>query len=467
MKALFCALLSAVTFARGGAAAVAGSATPPPTPLWETAAESILVHGALSEIPPGLRARAEECSGRAARFRPRLPPPGGPEGPEFWTAEKKRGLERDLVAFVSTPGIEDTAAAYAGRATLAYEWEGMADGPLAEAAFAKAYMESRPETPLAPYLALFLAHRYRCAFEILERGGDARGREDAARSYRSALRLALGADDPLIRFIADDMDGRPYLYLPAGRPPALETQPESAAAPCPESAFPGAITDPRAWALECFEVSAGPDAARPGSIAEIHADIDGDGADEILIGSAVDRGNAGGTHYVFHAGGPAFRYLGSVFLHPDAWKPLGPGLDGNPSLLRYRRLGPAEGLLETVVYDGRAFIVRSSEKVDAAGRDRARLCALLGISCESDSAAAATGTILTLRAALDLADAHVRNARIGLDAQHLRSAALRYDEAARASYWHLQWAWSTPRIGGEFGLRVYMNGRIVEARLGP
>jgi hypothetical protein len=76
---------------------------------------------------------------------------------------------------------------------------------------------------------------------------------------------------------------------------------------------------------------------------------------------------------------------------------------------------------------------------------------------------------LELRRALDLAEAYIARNRIDLSRQHLRSASLLYDNGIRKCgyYWHFQWAWTTPAMGGEYGLRVYMDGSILPERSGP
>jgi hypothetical protein len=76
---------------------------------------------------------------------------------------------------------------------------------------------------------------------------------------------------------------------------------------------------------------------------------------------------------------------------------------------------------------------------------------------------------LELRRALDLAESYIAANRVDLTRQHLRSARLLYDEGKRRRglYWHFQWAWTSPAIGGEYGLRVYMDGTILPERLGP
>ena len=76
---------------------------------------------------------------------------------------------------------------------------------------------------------------------------------------------------------------------------------------------------------------------------------------------------------------------------------------------------------------------------------------------------------LELRRAMDLAEAYIAGNRIDLSRQYLRSASLHYDSGIkkRGHYWHFQWAWRSPAMGGEYGLRVYMDGTILPERLGP
>lgn len=92
-------------------------------------------------------------------------------------------------------------------------------------------------------------------------------------------------------------------------------------------------------------------------------------------------------------------------------------------------------------------------------------------SLAADPGGSASGRepFLELRRALDLAEGYVVANRIDLSRQHLRSALLLYDEGKRrrGRYWHFQWAWTSPAMGGEYGLRVYMDGTILPERLGP
>lgn len=299
--------------------AAAAFRSPPGAILFGTILDSLAEPQFISRdrLAPEVLARVAEFASRAAAFRSRQAEIFAPPGPESWLLEKRRHLERDLIACGTGEGPGEEAAAYARTATLAYEWEGMSEGPLSEAAFAEEYLRVHPGTPLASYLGLFLAHRYRCAHEILAGTPDAAAREGARARYAFHLERALMDADPLARFVAADLRARPFLYL-------------------------------------------------------------------------ADAGEApGGTR---------------------------------PQALR-----------------------------DAHGAARFP----------------APGLALSLEQALDLADEYLKAGGIDLAGQFLHAVVLRYDETARDSYWHLQWKWSEPRLGGEFGLRVYMDGTIVQAWLGP
>ena len=75
---------------------------------------------------------------------------------------------------------------------------------------------------------------------------------------------------------------------------------------------------------------------------------------------------------------------------------------------------------------------------------------------------------LSAREALAIADRYVADHEVNLTEQHIGSIVLLFDETSKKRYyWHIQWRWSVPRIGGEYGLRIYMDGSVEEARLGP
>jgi hypothetical protein len=76
---------------------------------------------------------------------------------------------------------------------------------------------------------------------------------------------------------------------------------------------------------------------------------------------------------------------------------------------------------------------------------------------------------ITVSAAVVIAEQYAKEHRVSLDGQYIRCAELRYDSAPsrRDHYWLIQWAWSSPRIGGEYGVKVYMDGTVVPQPCGP
>ena len=135
--------------------------------------------------------------------------------------------------------LQREAAAYARNATLAYEWEGYPDGPLSEAKFANDYLAAHEHTVLRPYLELFLLDRYRAAFEaavyeiplagaeghkgfdgptaVAQRAaGYAAAQRLAAAKYREVWTRLATTTDPVVRAIADEIDGVAFIYLNVG-----------------------------------------------------------------------------------------------------------------------------------------------------------------------------------------------------------------------------------------------------------
>jgi hypothetical protein len=170
--------------------------------------------------------------GRAYRYVTRIPA-GLRDGPARSVWEGRQRLERFLVALTPLASARAEAVRYAASASLRYEWEGYADGPLDEAAYAEGYLRDHPRTALAPALNLILLHRYRCAFEavVFERtmwpSGSTISRDawdaeqdalkgKAADGYMRAWNRLQALNDVVIRAIAEDLDEQPFLYQNAG-----------------------------------------------------------------------------------------------------------------------------------------------------------------------------------------------------------------------------------------------------------
>jgi hypothetical protein len=160
-----------------------------------------------SAFSPKTKSRLEEYAERLDRFHSRLGNPPGSDQFELTVLFHIRvGIERGIVALVSKPGIEDAAAQFADRTRLFYEWEGMSDGPLTEAADAEYFLTSDSETPLKPFLFLFLLHRYRCAYECLVYEKNMEQAKKTAETYHALLVQARLQTDPLAVLAVDDLE---------------------------------------------------------------------------------------------------------------------------------------------------------------------------------------------------------------------------------------------------------------------
>jgi hypothetical protein len=194
-------------------------------------------------LPPEAAERIGRFNQRNKAFHSRLAAPGDlAPGPRLWQLQKRRQLERGIVALVEVQGVERLAADYAEEAVIYYEWEAISEKPLQEAGFAEDYLQKKPETPIRPYLYLFLAQRYRCAAEILAREKAKNQEKNAREKYQHYLKLSRTQPDPLIGLIAADLESQPYLYLRAESPRRSHQLPSSPATPAhPELSIESAL----------------------------------------------------------------------------------------------------------------------------------------------------------------------------------------------------------------------------------
>lgn len=131
---------------------------------------------------------------------------------------RRRNLEEQIATLLGEKTRKD-ARAFASAVPLLAEWEGMSEGPLDEANFADQWLIRYPDTPIASFLHLFIAHRLRAGYEAA-RAGRAKGLWPIlARRYRDTLEKAQSSSNPLISCIANDLEGQSHVYLEGhGRP---------------------------------------------------------------------------------------------------------------------------------------------------------------------------------------------------------------------------------------------------------
>ena len=188
---------------------------------------------ALSVLPSDVRSRVEARIEMRRTYHSVIRIPSGlRDGPERSIWQGRQQLEAFLVT-LTNPGAAKEAVEFARSARMFYEWEGYADPPLEEAAFAETYLREHPNTPLAPALNLLLLHKYRCAFEaaVFERdmgpgvGNGSREswdklqdqlKEQSAAGYRRVWDRLRSSTDLVIKAVAEDLDQQAYLYQNAG-----------------------------------------------------------------------------------------------------------------------------------------------------------------------------------------------------------------------------------------------------------
>jgi hypothetical protein len=169
-------------------------------------------------LPDPLKTRLATFLARRAAFKSSYK--SEPDALEKVRADaKRRDLERSIVAMIDAPGIEKTAAEFVAAAPIAYEWEGMHDGPIAEASFAEGVLNKDPSSRMVPWLCVFIAQRQRIAFETYENEKDEAGMKSATAKYRDFTERARATPDPIYRALVEDMDRLPFLYIKSAHHP--------------------------------------------------------------------------------------------------------------------------------------------------------------------------------------------------------------------------------------------------------
>ncbi|MBU2488585.1 MAG: hypothetical protein KKA60_04265 [Proteobacteria bacterium] len=143
-----------------------------------------------------------------------------PAGVEDAAKVRRRNMAEQMIVILGNDARKE-AELFASALPLSAEWEGMSEMPLDEANFADNWMNKRPETsvPIAPFLYLFKAHRYRAGFEAAKFGHEKGLWPILAKRYHESFDKAKSYGNSLILCIADDLDAQPYVYLEGqGRP---------------------------------------------------------------------------------------------------------------------------------------------------------------------------------------------------------------------------------------------------------
>jgi len=172
-----------------------------------------------SGLSPILERKICKFMKRYSNFQSRIPKPQDLSFPHDVIYNKRMNIERAIVSLIDTEDIRDLAAEYAANAVVYYEWEGMSDGPFEEGRYAEEYLNKDYTTPLKPYLVLFIAHRYRCAYECIIANNETKWKNYTELRYGYYLHAAKSCSNLLINLIAEDMDRERFFYIPDGERP--------------------------------------------------------------------------------------------------------------------------------------------------------------------------------------------------------------------------------------------------------
>jgi hypothetical protein len=206
--ALLAVLLAAAPASNPGLAAQDEATSPTEMLLFGRTSPSLEMPGAQANLKPAL-ARYWQ---RQQYFRSRLAPPADTSAEAQAVFSKRQGLERTIYCLFDVQDIERLAPEFASEDVVSYEWEGLGDRPLAEAHAAERYLKLHADSPLAPFIHLLVAHRYLCAAALLKREGKPALEADASKRYRAEIALAGQSRQPLIAFVAVDLDEHPRCF---------------------------------------------------------------------------------------------------------------------------------------------------------------------------------------------------------------------------------------------------------------
>jgi hypothetical protein len=162
--------------------------------------------GRLADVPKDLQAEVVNFWRRQEQFRSQLTRPVRTDWEIQVAFEKRLSVERTICALFPALEIAEAASDFAANAQLPYEWEGDPDGPLVEANSAAGFLTAHPDSPAAPYLHLFIAHRHLCAASY-RRPSALKDAEMAI--FRAEVEIAMHAQQPLVSYLGRQLHLRP------------------------------------------------------------------------------------------------------------------------------------------------------------------------------------------------------------------------------------------------------------------
>ncbi len=184
---------------------------------------SVVLFGmpSVKEIKKNRNIKSDKCFQKYLKSIPQdsyLFSANAPSCPEDALNYRRRNLEEQIVVIMGE-NIRDEARLFSRAVPLCIEWEGMSECPLGEADFVDNWLHKRPDTPIAPFLFLFKAHRLRAGYEAARACYEKGLWPILAIEYKETLNKIRSSDNPLIPCIVKSLEVQSYVYLEGyGRP---------------------------------------------------------------------------------------------------------------------------------------------------------------------------------------------------------------------------------------------------------
>ncbi len=88
---------------------------------------------------------------------------------------------------------------------------------------------------------------------------------------------------------------------------------------------------------------------------------------------------------------------------------------------------------------------------------------LTAVTCRAQS------PTLSISRSISIGEEYARSSNVDLSGQFIHLVKLEFEEGkgGRGYFWRIRWRWKVPRLGGEYGMRVYMDGHVETEIAGP
>jgi len=202
---------------------------------------------------------------------------------------------------------------------------------------------------------------------------------------------------------------------------------------------------------------------------EFETDLNDDGRPEHLIG--VLCGNGGCQYYCFeNIEGQKFRLIGLLFIQRGGFEVLKAKHHGFNDILNYSHSSAGSGSLTRYEFDGQQYQAKTwIKEVSSNFFELLRPTAIQQKGQDQSHPNIPFEPTLSICEALYICERYVNENKVDISSQYIHSVRLNYDDGTKKKghYWGIQWMWLTPKMGGEYGLRVYMDGTVVPEPCGP